>query len=235
MTTESAAMAALLAENARLVALLEAHGIDWQIPPATMRAEPPALAQESSKLSTDEKIAIFRRLFAGRTDVYPIRWESKAGKSGYSPACANEWRAGVCEKPRIKCSDCGNRSFLPLTDQVIYDHLAGHHTVGIYPLRSDDTCCFLAVDFDEADWCADALAFVRSCRELNVPVALEVSRSGSGAPCVDFLRRPCPGTRGSPTRYRYHQSYLRARAAAQAFFLRPDFPESGRDAKRRFR
>jgi len=192
MIAESGAMAAVLAENARLVALLKAHGIDWQMPPATMRVEPSTLAQESSKLTADQKIAIFRRLFAGRTDVYPIRWESKAGKSGYSPACANEWRAGVCEKPRIKCSDCGNRSFLPLTDQVIYDHLAGHHTVGVYPLRSDDTCCFLAVDFDEADWCADALAFVRSCRELNVPVALEVSRSGSGAHVWIFFAAPVP-------------------------------------------
>ncbi len=42
---------------------------------------------------------LFRRLFRGRTDVYPIRWESKtSGKSGYAPACANEWRAGDLRK-----------------------------------------------------------------------------------------------------------------------------------------
>lgn len=35
----------------------------------------------------DEKIALFRSLFRGREDVYPVRWESKNGKSGYSPAC----------------------------------------------------------------------------------------------------------------------------------------------------
>lgn len=92
-------LAALQAENARLVALLEAHGIDWQSAPQPTSAisEP-----EPSRLSTAEKVALFRRLFRGRTDVYPIRWESKTtGKSGYTPACANEWRAGVCEKPRI--------------------------------------------------------------------------------------------------------------------------------------
>lgn len=94
-------------ENARLIALLEANGIQWRV---LREPVPPASAPEPSRLSTDEKVALFRRLFRGRTDVYPIRWESKTtAKSGYSPACANEWRAGVCEKPRIKCGDCSNR------------------------------------------------------------------------------------------------------------------------------
>ena len=128
------------------------------------------------------KIQLFRRLFQGRTDVYPVRWESQStGKSGYVPACGNEWRAGVCEKPRIKCGDCTQRALLPLTDQTIYDHLAGRHTLGVYPLLTDDSCHFLAVDFDEADWRDDVKAFARSCRELGVPVALEISRSGNGA------------------------------------------------------
>jgi hypothetical protein len=173
-------MKVLQAENARLVALLKSHGIEWRVSP-----QPVAVAvQESelSRLSTAEKVALFRRLFRGRTDVYPIRWEGKtSGKSGYAPACANEWRAGVCEKPRIKCGDCSNRLLIPLSDAVIYDHLAGEHTVGVYPLLEDDTCYFLAVDFDEADWRDDARAFMRSCEELGVPAALEISRSGNGA------------------------------------------------------
>ena len=99
----------LRAENARLIELLESNGIEWRPPSAS---SPPVL--ESSRLSTGEMVALFRRLFRGRTDVYPILWESRTtGKSGYAPACANEWRAGVCEKPRIKCSDCPNRSFIP--------------------------------------------------------------------------------------------------------------------------
>jgi hypothetical protein len=85
---------------------------------------------EPSRLTTGEKVALFRRLFRGRADVYPVRWESKTtSKTGYSPACANEWLAGVCEKPRIKCGDCGKRLLIPLSDAVIYDHLAGEHTV----------------------------------------------------------------------------------------------------------
>lgn len=133
------ALAALKAENARLIALLEAHGIEWRAPPAV--DTPPATTGRSN-LSAEEQVSLFRRLFRGRTDVYPVRWESKTtGKSGYAPACSNEWRAGVCEKPRIKCGDCGNRLLKPLSDSVLYDHLAGKHTVTklIVDLRSRPT------------------------------------------------------------------------------------------------
>ena len=93
-------LAALQAENARLVALLDGHGIEWRLPPEPIPPEPapPATEPVSSRFSTAEKMSIFRRLFRGRTDVYPIRWESKTpGKSGYAPACGNEWLSGVCE------------------------------------------------------------------------------------------------------------------------------------------
>jgi superfamily II DNA or RNA helicase len=174
---ESDELSALRAENARLIAPLESHGIEWS--PESKPAAPPA---EPSRLSTEEKVALFRRLFHGRTDVYPVRWESKtSGKSGYAPACANEWRAGVCEKPHIKCGECSNRLLIPLSDTVIYNHLAGEHTVGVYPLMEDDSCYFLAVDFDEAEWQDDARAFMQSCDDLGVPASLEISRSGKGA------------------------------------------------------
>ena len=172
-------VATLKAENARLIALLEQHGIEWR------QQDPAATAPrrlKSSRLSTSAKVALFRRLFRGRSDVYPIRWESKTtGKSGYAPACGNEWLAGVCEKPRIKCGECNNRLLIPLSDTVICEHLAGKRTVGVYPLLADDTCHFLAADFDEAEWREDAKAFYQSCHELGVPVALEISRSGNGA------------------------------------------------------
>lgn len=168
-------VSALRAENARLISLLESRGIEWRLPPKTP-------TQKLSLLSPDEKIALFCRLFRGRKDVYPIRWESKkTGKSGYAPACSNEWRSGICAKPRIKCSDCTHRQLIPVSNSVIYKHLAGEHTIGVYPLLEDDTCYFLAVDFDEAEWREDALAFMHSCEELGVPAALEISRSCNGA------------------------------------------------------
>ena len=175
-------LAELQAENARLIALLEKHSIEWRLPPELPAPAAVPIEPEISALSTAEKVAWFRRLFRGRTDVYPVRWESKTtGKSGYSPACANEWRVGVCHKPRIKCSDCGVRQLSALSDTVIYNHLSGEQTIGVYSLLTDDSCYFLAVDFDEEDWKEDALAFVQSCFELGVPAALEISRSGNGA------------------------------------------------------
>jgi len=185
----------LRAENARLISLLESHGIEWRLPdepPLVEPTSPPPLI--SSSLDTDAKLALFRGLFRGRADVFPVRWESKAGKSGYSPACANEWRPGVCEKPRIKCGACSFRQLLPLTDQVLYKHLAGEIVIGVYPLLPDDTCYFLAVDFDEADWREDVTAFAQSCRELDVPVALEISRSGNGAHAWIFFERNVPAS-----------------------------------------
>ena len=136
---ESGAFAALQSENARLAALLDSHGIDWRLPPSLASQLDPALPAckqdpdwPRSSLSTAGKVALFRRLFRGRTDVYPVRWEGKtSGKSGYAPACADEWRAGVCEKPRVKCGDCSHRLLVPLSDAVIYNHLAGEHTVGV--------------------------------------------------------------------------------------------------------
>jgi hypothetical protein len=124
--------------------------------------------------------------------VFPVRWESNKGRSGYAPACANEWKPGVCEKPRIKCGECPNRAFVPLDERTIYNHLAGAATIGVYPLLPDDTCHFLAVDFDETDWREDTRAFARSCRELDIPVALEISRSGNGAHAWIFFSRAVP-------------------------------------------
>ena len=128
----------------------------------------------------EEKIALFKNLFKGRNDVYPLHWKSRNGNSGYSPVCARLWDPILCEKPKRKCADCPNREFLPLTDQVIHAHLAGDEIIGIYPLLQDDSCWFLAVDFDKRTWKEDVLAFLNTCDGLNVPATLERSRSGQG-------------------------------------------------------
>ncbi len=146
-----------------------------------------------------EKIALFRSLFRGRDDVYPRRFESrKTGKSGYAPACANEWVRGICEKPRIKCALCPHRRFLPITDDVIRWHLTGRDdqdqpfVAGVYPLLLDETCFFLAVDFDKTGWQADAVAFLHGCRRLGLTVALERSRSGRGGHVWLFFESVIP-------------------------------------------
>ena len=145
------------------------------------------------------KVALFRSLFRGREDVYPRRFESrKTGKSGYAPACANEWVQGLCEKPRIKCAVCPHRRFLPLTDEVIRWHLSGRDAsdqpfvAGVYPMLLDESCYFLAVDFDKAGWEADAVAFACGCRRLGLTAALERSRSGRGGHVWLFFEQPVP-------------------------------------------
>jgi hypothetical protein len=80
----------------------------------------------------------------------------------------------------VKCSDCENRDLKPVTDEVICSHLLGKHTVGVYPLLPDETCWFLAVDFDKKSWQEDVAAFLRTCGEIEVHAALERSRSGKG-------------------------------------------------------
>ena len=147
----------------------------------------------------EDKVALFRSLFRGRDDVYPRRFESrKTGKSGYAPACANEWVKGVCEKPRIKCAECPHRRFLPVTDEVIRYHLSGQDgngwdfTIGVYPMLLDETCFFVVADFDKATWQEDAAAFIETCRAMNLPAALERSRSGNGGHAWFFFREAIP-------------------------------------------
>ena len=155
-------------------------------------AHAPAKPGISNSSTAAEKIVLFRRLFAGRTDVVPVRWENqKSGKSGYLPACMNEWVRGVCGKPQVKCGDCPNQAFIGASDAVVECHLRGEDRIrknrretdfvaGVYPLLFDDACYFLAVDFDKKDWIGDAKAFLETCRDLDVPAALERSRSGNG-------------------------------------------------------
>ncbi len=91
------------------------------------------------KSPSREKIALFSELFHGREDVYARRWYNfKTKKSGYSPACRNEWVHGVCDKKKHRCVDCPNREFVSLSPEVVRAHLIGRDefcrdVVGIYP------------------------------------------------------------------------------------------------------
>lgn len=144
-----------------------------------------------------EKVGLFRSLFAGRPDVFPVRWENrKSGRSGYSPACANEWVRGICGKPKVKCGECPYQKFIPPDESVMEKHLrgddgrSGDFIAGVYPLHQGDTCWFLAADFDKASWAEDANALLETCREKGVPAALERSRSGNGGHVWIFFSEP---------------------------------------------
>ncbi|MDR0895808.1 MAG: DEAD/DEAH box helicase family protein, partial [Prevotellaceae bacterium] len=185
---------ALIAENNRLREIL---GIDVSVPSEEQKdttekivsaPELPFANAAINKYSPpDEKIDLYMSLFRGREDVYAKRCYSKSHDSSYYiPACRHEWVKGICGRPQVKCKNCDKRELLPLTKEVINSHLRnkdehGVGIIGIYPLLGDDTCLFLAVDFDEAEWQKDVTAFRDVCGKLNVPVAVERSRSGNGA------------------------------------------------------
>ena len=57
---------------------------------------------------------------------------SEAARRSRAKGGPSEWRPGICKKPRIKCADFGNRSLIPVSDAVIYSHLAGEQTIGVY-------------------------------------------------------------------------------------------------------
>ena len=147
--------------------------------PKTLNANSPA----------DQKVNRFRGLFRGRGDVYAVRWEGKNGRTGYSPAGIRDWEQPTFTKAGKKKPFRVSKPF-PLSDDVVRDHLLGKQTIGIYPLLQDDTCWFVAVDFDKKNWEADACAFLKTCRETGVPASLERSRSGNGGHVWIFFAEP---------------------------------------------
>ena len=188
----------LLEENIRLRCLLQEHGIQIPSVPSTTGIPVTTSALPSAHipvLKAEQRIALFRSLFHGRDDVYAVRWENTDGRYGYMPKADRDWKAYLRAKDEDrKKVDRQTRKFRPLTDEVVRGHLVGDHTIGIYPLLQDETCWFLAVDFDKKTWQKDALAFLTVCCELNVPAALERSRSGNGGHVWIFFDRAIPAT-----------------------------------------
>ena len=185
----------LEALEARLLALdLEKQSLlerKWQLV-AAEQVNDQTMPPIEVPVSTGDKIALFRSLFRGRDDIFAVRWENSQGRQGYALACENEWRQGICYKPKVKCGDCRHQAFLPLEDRAVYAHLSGKKSLGFYPLLRDDHTWLLDVDFDKSDWQKSVQAFQSVCEEHAIPCSVERSRSGEGAHVWLFFKQPVP-------------------------------------------
>ena len=163
----------------------------------------PATTPEINKHSSPaEKIALFRSLFTGRSDVYAKRWKStKTGKSGYAPDCYSTW-THLCPKSggeKIKCSECTKQRFVPFDEHAIEKHLTGDLTIGVYPMLPDETCRFLVFDFDAKEYntndlIRDVSAIRGTCSEHEINLAIERSRSGKGIHLWIFFAENIPAS-----------------------------------------
>lgn len=181
----AAELAQLRAENARLRRLLKLTPREVATPgpgQAGFFDAPPGLVHSGSP--PQMKVGLFGKLFAARTDIYAVRWENaRIGRAGWLPAVHGGWRKGI---PHAE------REYLPLTAEVLAAHLSGREHIGLYPLLDGDRCWWLAADFDGSTALLDALSYVKAARALNVPVGLELSRSGVGAHTWILFTVPIP-------------------------------------------
>ena len=128
------------------------------------------LSEVSNNSLPQEKVELYMTLFKGKKDVHAKRWQNKQGKSGYSPVCANQWVKGICNKPQIKCSACKNRIYTDLDADAINRHLRGIEILGIYAMQTDETCYFLAIDFDDDGWEKDICVLREICDEKRIQI-----------------------------------------------------------------
>lgn len=150
----------LRADNSRLAKLLgltEDNPLPDEQPSPVLFGGLPGQVDNSSPPQI--KVALFRALFAGRTDVYAQRWENtRDGRSGWAPASKERWTKGNFP-----------RTFLPLTDEVLTSHLTGERHVGLYPLMDADRCRLLVCDFDGSAALLDALTYMKASIAQGVP------------------------------------------------------------------
>lgn len=130
----------------------------------------------------------FFYMFWGRMDVFARRGKN----GGYFTQCDNRWNSTcpIYNGKIKKCEkDCANRKYSTLSKEIIYKHLNGSDSIGIYPLFENNTCRFIVFDFDNHnkddknndEWISEVNALRQICKENEISCLVERSRSGNGA------------------------------------------------------
>lgn len=190
-------------ENKKLKSLLRDANILFEENMENMNSESIEYCEDQggriiNQFIDDRMAGAFLTMFQGRRDVYALR----GTKGGYFPQCFNRWK-DICPKQHgitTNCSKCSHRQWKELNLQVGMNHLLGYKenctdVLGVYPLLEDGTCHFLAFDFDNhdkgketedyanenGDWKEEVDALRRICKENDIDVLIERSRSGKGA------------------------------------------------------
>lgn len=193
----------LESEIGRLRAMLKAHGISENGEVQEELDQPTVIRMP---MITAQHARILYSFFRGRKDVFSRRNVNKEGRGVYYPVCENFWIQGKCPRRdalKVRCMNCPNRQWIPLSQRVLMRHLkgedeAGRDVVGVYPLLQDNTCCFLGFDFDchdedsPFDWRAEVAALRAVCEQVGIDALVERSRSGNGAHVWLFFTDPIP-------------------------------------------
>src|SRR6266540_2806792 len=182
-------------------------------------SESEALPEVDARSPVAEKVALVWRLFRGQDEAYAVRWTNpRSGKAGYAPAVTGGWN-GRSTTGRPK-------RHLPLTDEVVAEHLQGSKTIGVYPLRKDDTCWFLA---------AGRGRLCGGLRPPRRPGAAGTLPLGRGWARVDLLHRASSGVPGPSDGVRPVARDHAAAGGAGSGQLRPVLPKPGRAAQGQLR
>ena len=76
------------------------------------------------------------------------------------PAINGYWHKGMSR---------ADAPYLTLTAEVITKHLRDDLHIGLYSLGDDDTCWWVAADFDKNSAMLDALAYLKAARAYGKP------------------------------------------------------------------
>ena len=149
----------------------------------------------TAELGDAEKARLFLSVFRGREDIIAERWQTRAGKLGFSPKCSNRSKP-ICKFP---CRDCQNFEAVPLSNELLRKHFRGELVLGSYPLLRDGTCYFIGADLDNhgngaspRDPLADAIRFRDACELHGLTCYLFRSRGGRGVHIYLFFEKAVP-------------------------------------------